>query len=474
MKKILFFKFLLLSFLSIGQTVTVSEEVTLREDKSYDIIGDERGNVLLFRNKGNKFEVQGYDRQMKQRWEKEIELDRKNSEVLKVVPLGGDFCVIYQFRFKSDLILKAQRYSSGANLIDSITIKIFESTFFTPNFNIELSENKKAALIWHVRQQNDVSALSFNMDEMKLLWEKSFMPEGLFMPRDFQQMLVDNGGNMYLVLLKDNQSSRNRSHYLEIFDYGLGTEEILRRYIVPMKDYLTYDVYFSFDNLNNTLTAGGLYSSNNPARAEGFYYLRIAQSNTEDQFLCFHPFEHDFVNVLLEKEKTKNKGLPEVSVQDIVLRTDGGIILIGELNKSLNRGGGVPTGYYTRGSFRTIIDYYFDDVFLISIHPTGDIHWIDILHKKQYSQDDGAIYSSFFIAKTPTALRLIFNDEIKSENIVSEYVIRGDGKYDRKAVMNTERKELMLRLRDAIQISANEIIIPSERRSRLKLVRVAY
>ena len=464
---------LLLPIFSMGQTVTVSEELTLREDRSYNILGDERGNVILFRDRGNKFEVQGYDQGMQRSWEKEIELDKRNPEVLEVASVGGDFCVIYQFRSKGNPVLKAHRYSSAANLLDSVTIKYYESVFFTPDYQVVLSENKKIALIWYVEQQNEITALAFDMDRMELLWEKTFIPENVYLPRDFHQMVVDNNGNMYLVLTKDNVNSRNKSHYLEIFDYGPELGDATRRHVVPIQDYLTYDAFFAFDNLNKQLKAGGLYSSNNPSRAEGFYYLSIDQNNPDEQQLLFYPFEDDFVNVLMEKEKAKNKGIPEVSVQEIVLRRDGGIILIGELNKSLNRGG-APSGYYTRGGFRAIVDYYYDDVFLISIHPNGDIHWKDILHKKQYSQDDGAIYSSYFLAKTPTALRVIFNDEIKTENTVSEYVIRGNGDYDRNAVMNTERKDLMLRLRDAVQISANDIVVPSERRSRLKLVRVSY
>jgi hypothetical protein len=473
MKRIFLATLLFFPLFLWGQTVTVSEEVTLRDDRFYDILSDERGNVLLFRDRSSKLEVQGYDQRMQKRWEKEIELDKKNAEVLEVVSLNGDFCVIYQFRHKGNLVLKAQRFSSSANLLDSVTIKNFESVFLAPDFKIELSENKKVALIWYEEQQYKITAFSFDIEHMKLLWEINLAPESVYLPRDFHQMLVDNEGNMYLVLLKDNISSRNKSHYLEVFDYGLTIGENLRRYIVSMQDHLTYDAFFAFDNLNKALKAGGLYSTNNPSRAEGFYFLSIPQKTPDAQLLRFHPFEGDFVNILLEKDKSKNKGIPEVSAQEIVLRRDGGIILAGELNKSLNRGG-VPTGYNVRGGFRAIIDHYYDDVFLISLHPDGEIHWKDILHKKQYSQDDGAIYSSYFMVKTPTALRVIFNDEIKPESTVSEYVIRGNGGYDRKAVMNTERKDLMLRLRDAIQISANAIIIPSERRSRLKLVRVEY
>ena len=47
------------------------------------------------------------------------------------------------------------------------------------------------------------------------------------------------------------------------------------------------------------------------------------------------------------------------------------------------------------------------------MHPDGSNHWEKVLHKKQYSQDDDAAYSSYFLLKTPTALRVIFNDEAK-------------------------------------------------------------
>ena len=47
--------------------------------------------------------------------------------------------------------------------------------------------------------------------------------------------------------------------------------------------------------------------------------------------------------------------------------------------------------------------------------------------KKQYSQDDNAIFSSFFLFQNPRELRFLFNDDIKTENTVSEYIITGSG-----------------------------------------------
>ncbi|MEO1259869.1 MAG: hypothetical protein AAFZ15_13840 [Bacteroidota bacterium] len=472
MKKFIYLFFLLPSWLS-AQTVLVSEEVPIRENISYFVLDDKRGNVLLFHDRETKFEVQGYDERLHQQWEKEIELDRKRPEIIDVASVGGDFCVFYTFRQRGKMIAKAHRYNPGADLVDSVTMKNFGAVFYKPNLQVEYSEDERIALIWSVENQEKITAMAFHMGQMKLLWEREFTAENFLFSRDFKQMLVDNNGNMYLVLEKENRRSRQEKHFLEIYEVGGSESNQVKRYTINMMGHLTYDVKFTFDNLNQSLVAGGLYGDDNIAFSNGFFYLNISHDNPAKQTLIFHPFENDFINVLTEKNRSKNKGLTEVAVQEVVLRRDGGILLIGELAKEFIRGGN-NAAYYGRNGVRPIVDYYFDDIFLISLHPDGKIHWKNILHKKQYSQDDQAVYSSYFLAKTPSALRLVFNDEVKQENTVSEYVVRGNGEYDRNAVLNTERLDLSIRFRDGIQISSKAFVAPSERRHKVKLVRVAF
>ena len=146
--------------------------------------------------------------------------------------------------------------------------------------------------------------------------------------------------------------------------------------------------------------------------------------------------------------------------------------MIGERERIYERN--IAGGRFDRFGGRFIMDFYLDDLFVTSYNPDGGIHWQQVLHKKQYSQDDEAMYSSYFLMKTPTSLRLLFNDDIKHENTVSEYVISATSHIDRNAVMSTENQKLRLRFRDAVQISANVVIVPSERRNRLNLVVVTY
>jgi hypothetical protein len=121
-----------------------------------------------------------------------------------------------------------------------------------------------------------------------------------------------------------------------------------------------------------------------------------------------------------------------------------------------------------------VVDFYYEDLFLVGVNPDGSVHWRTVLHKKQYSQDDDAIFSSFFLHRGTEQLRFLFNDEIKYENTCSEYNVSAVGRYDRNSLLNTLDQNLRLRFRDGVQISASECLIPSEFRNKLRLVLIRY
>jgi len=243
-----------------------------------------------------------------------------------------------------------------------------------------------------------------------------------------------------------------------------------------MEEKMTFDMLFEYDNLNDNIVGAGLYSEKNRGRATGYFFLKVSANDTDKIDLDFKPFKDKFVSDFLGKRIKDNKGIPETVVKDIVLRRDGGVIMIAERNKLLER----QMSPSARGSYigedgrGYIVDYHFEDIMMISMHPDGETHWETILPKRQYSQDDDAIFSSFFLLKTPTALRLLFNDDIKYENTVSEYVIRGNGEYDRNSVLSTFNQKIQLRFQDALQVAAKTLVVPSERKSKLRLVKVDF
>ena len=121
-----------------------------------------------------------------------------------------------------------------------------------------------------------------------------------------------------------------------------------------------------------------------------------------------------------------------------------------------------------------MVDYYIEDILVFDFDKSGDLSWSDVLHKKQFSQDDGAVYSSYFLMKNPSSVRLVYNDDIKQETTVSEYVLSPSGNSERNSLFTTDYQGLQLRFRDGVQVSSNEILVPSERQGKIRVVKLSY
>ena len=68
----------------------------------------------------------------------------------------------------------------------------------------------------------------------------------------------------------------------------------------------------------------------------------------------------------------------------------------------------------------------------------------------------------------------MYNDEIKNNNTVSEYVLDPLGNTERKSVLSTEYQNLRLRFSQAIQTGSASLIVPSEKNWKMNMVKIEY
>jgi hypothetical protein len=466
---------LMVNTVGFTQNIEISEEQSMRTDYTYEIIGQLDGQVLLFKEESNEFILQAFNDKMKVTKEKKLAFKQSYMKYIGTTTSRKDFTLLFSFRKRGDTFVKAHKYNSKFELIDSTTIETYERRAFAPEFAMEISQNRRYALMYNVEKDKYLETLLFDTKTMKLVWEQTFMPDDFYFKRDFMDFLVDNKGGGHLIISHDNQKSKMETNRLEFISFDVSMETP-KNYILSLSDKIWYDILFDYDNRHQKIVAGGLVSNDFQTKAIGYFYLNISPKNESDQVLKYHKFNQKFVQDVLGKEKPrKREGFAEVDVQEIVLRSDGGILLIAERNRIyVRQSGNVNSAYAGRNISGNQTDYYYDDVLVFSIHPTGDLHWKEILYKKQYSQDDNAMYSSYFLLKTRSSLRFLYNDEISQENPVNEYILTGSGEPDRKNIMNTQGVKLMLVLKKSMQVSANEIVIPSERRRQFKLVKLKY
>jgi len=176
------------------------------------------------------------------------------------------------------------------------------------------------------------------------------------------------------------------------------------------------------------------------------------------------------------KAKKQTNFLSEIRVKELIPRRDGGVLIVGEKYKRLD--GRLPAGIQQTTQFGSFVqfssDYYFDDIFIVAHHPDGVHHWTNFFYKRQYSKNDSGIYSSYFVMKTPSLLRFLFNDEIIQNTTVSSYNVMPNGVYERKALLNANFQNIRLRFISSKQLSAYEVVVPSEFKGELRLLKILF
>ena len=124
--------------------------------------------------------------------------------------------------------------------------------------------------------------------------------------------------------------------------------------------------------------------------------------------LNYEVFDEKFMSILKQKDVGEdNRGIDDAELRELVLRQDGGIIMVCERFHEVERGASAGRGFI-RDGIRMTVDYYYDDLFVIAFQPNGQAQWKTAMHKKQYSQDDeGTFFLLFYDAQfRPDALFL--------------------------------------------------------------------
>ena len=111
---------------------------------------------------------------MRESWNKELKFDNKRFDIIGMIPDRNSFSVIYQYRKKREEFLRIHKYDAAANLVDSATIKQYNTVFGEPSHKLIYSEDKKKVVIYSFKNQKEIKAISYDLRKKKILWEAQF------------------------------------------------------------------------------------------------------------------------------------------------------------------------------------------------------------------------------------------------------------------------------------------------------------
>ncbi len=298
------------------------------------------------------------------------------------------------------------------------------------DFSFSYSKNKKSVLIYHflpskkgAKQKIAFSVLDSNMNK---LWSKNVsLPytDELFAIRDFE---VDDKGNVYIIGKKWKGKAKDVINKKINFSYiilGYSENEDNIEYKLALKDKYITQVKLAMDNDRDLVCAGFYTNTKNIYSLGGSFLLKIDHESGDVEVSETKDFSVQFITSLLSKhkqekaKKKKKKGktieMPEYDLDNLVIRDDGGVILIGERYYVVSHTYTNPSGVMT-----TTYTYYSENLIVVNFNPDGSIKWMRRVPKSQSSGT--SYYLSYALATYENNIYFIYNDHINNAKVKND------------------------------------------------------
>lgn len=461
----------------IGATVKWSND--LEEPSNADIkkiVATEGGGFYAFRErqggmlsntKAAKPIIEFYNSNMKLVRSKELDLDVKGKAryVKDVVMLDRRLWVLSYFynekhektylfaqeiskttfNLSKDLIKIAEQDETNNEKMDVFTVVTSRDSSKIVVFNRQPNKNK----------QQEFSLAVYDADFKELWAREAKLPYSKknFAIEDYQ---LDNQGNVYLLgIIYTEGAARLERRGKATYQYDIvayrqdNSMTESQEYKIEMKDRFISDLSFKIDDTGDLICAG-FYSDKGAKSVKGACFFKINPKTHDQTSISSRPFDFEFMTAnISERNKERAKAalergdkeaepeLYDYSIDKLITRSDGGVIMIAEqyfidermrYNNNFGYGGWGSSLYnpYAYSSFYDPYnrynnnnrqpDYYFNynDIIVVNIQPDGEIAWSARIPKRQTSVNDFGVYSSYGMSIVADKLYFVYNDDPKN------------------------------------------------------------
>ena len=340
---------------------------------------------------------------------------------------------------------------------------------------------------------NETFTLQLVDKDLNTKWKKEIIPpyKDEFFALD--NFIVAGNGDVYMIATvskdKSVMSRQERrlepTYYHTVLMYEHATND-LKEYKVTLDPKFISDIKMTINEKGDIICAG-FYSHKCSNSIIGSFYLKIDKQSKAITNQGTKDFPMDFLSQFMSSKKaSKGKELYDYILKHLVLRDDGGAVLVAEQYYEILEQSYDPTTHmYTYNYY-----YYYNDIIVVSIDPSGEIAWAKKIPKYQISRNDGGYYSSFAFAVSGDKMYFMFNDNsknLKSQNQeVQKYrymnnpkkstailvTMDSNGNQDRQAMFNNRDLKIILRPKLFMQINEHRMILYGEMRSNFKLADV--
>ncbi len=466
-------------FSSAQSVVDISNGTRLPAKTSkFKIIGKNNDGIVV-RLYGSEDVINVYDNSLRLITNKTIDYKNKDGLLQHIMLNKSGAMIFYLEQQKKFSVLLAQPVNSKYIEIGkplSIDTIFDRKELIASNLRFKASLDQSCLLIYYPYFSEDkVQSVKFICVDrgLRTLYNKTIPLNRDEKELEESKSVIDNNGNSFLILKPENNGQGNVYDVQHIDSKG----DFLNYRITTTREVFG-EPSFDIDNKNGNMVMTAFYDDRlrpNEHLANGFLYASFNPANGTSVHSTYTSFSKDFIAELTGRENITNQSLYTFTIRKAVLRNDGGILIAAESFIKDSRDQAVPLGVQPGyNSYRSTEIFQFNDIIAFSINSKGTLEWHSVMRKKQASEDDNGIYSSFMLMNEKEKLRFIYLDDISTNSSVYNYYLSSEGMTDKDVLLNQEERDLMLMPKMGKQISPEEVAIPSYKNGSLRLVKITF
>ena len=286
--------------------------------------------------------------------------------------------------------------------------------------------------------------------------------------------------------------------------------ETVEEYKVDLGEKFITDLTYRVAR-NGDLVFSGFYSDRGTYSVKGTYFFRLNPETKEITNKNLRAFDFKFLTEYLSDNKRdkakkadrkgdtkKSPELYQYALDELILRSDGGAVLIAEqyyveqrydyndrydpygyggFYRSRFRNNPYGFGY---NNYRDQTYYYnYNDIIVVNIKPTGEIEWTARIPKQQVTTNDGGYFSSYAMSIIKDKFYFVFNDNPKNydpndksdhlhgyngrNSVITLAAVDKNGGVTMDPIFDNRQAGITTRPKICKQIGRNEMLIYGER-----------
>lgn len=474
--------FVLMSVQSVAQEVIYSqyEKFDLRTG-DFSVVGKTGSRIYTYRASSEGFFLDAYNDSMEKLATVMLDFFPKKIYETRFVNYSDKIIVLYQAVESGKIVQYAALLDNRGRLQKGpLQLTSAKTGIWGPSrdyFSSAVSDDKRQIVVYGIAERGDeLEYTGIWIDDQLGISARSsatFRADNTVTRGDG---FVDNSGTFFLPAYTPTGSHRYADQvWLLMLSKGA------RRFYakeLPTNDRYITSIYMKLDQVNQRIYTGGFYSDRKNGNYEGVVYTYFDLTDSTWQNRKMIAFDEQLRQAT--GERNLKRAFNDYQVKQMIIKKDGGFVLISEDFYVTTRtttpgwGGFYYSYYYSPFMNQNIREYNYGDIFTISYDGNGNREWHAFVRKKQYSQEDGGIFSSYGLINTGGTLGFLFNDFNTRASRIQLASIDANGKVDMRSLAAGTANDPDWLPRSGKQTGLKEMVIPCLRRKQISFAKIVF